>query len=146
VGLATATIPSPIGDVGPGRVAAQRFRWDAVVGSPPDEAVVVRVCVTWLMGEENLAAGWTLGPAGERFEVEVKGEPDAVVTIRGWQAESVAAGLVRNPGILATAAHCVNSVPYVCAAPPGVRTALDLPVVTGRAHPRLLRAAEGTAR
>ena len=146
VGLATATIASPIGDIGPGRVAAQRFRWEAVAGAPPDEEVVVRVGVTWLMGEEAQADGWTLGPEGERFELEVKGEPDAVVTIRGWQAESVATGLLRNPGILATAAHCVNSVPYVCAAAPGVRSALDLPVVTGRAHPRLLRAAQGTVR
>jgi 2,4-diaminopentanoate dehydrogenase len=140
VGLATAAIPSPIGDIAPGRVAAQRFRWDAVAGSHQDQEVVVRVGVTWLMGEENLEDGWTLGPDGERFELEVKGEPDAVVTIRGWQPESVSAGLLRNPGILATAAHCVNSIPYVCAAPPGVRTALDLPVVTGRAHPRLLGA------
>jgi len=144
VGLATATVPSPIGDIGPGCVAAQRFRWDAVAGAPGDQEVVVRVGVTWLMGEQDLEDGWTLGPGGERFEVEVKGEPDAVVTIRGWQAESVSAGLVRNPGILATAAHCVNSIPYVCAAAPGVRTALDLPVVTGRAHPRLLGAGHAT--
>jgi 2,4-diaminopentanoate dehydrogenase len=143
VGLATAAIALPIGDIAPGRVAAQRFRWEAVAG----DEVVVRVGVTWLMGEENLEDGWTLGPDGERFEIEVRGEPDAVVTIRGWQARSVSAGLLRNPGILATAAHCVNSIPYVCAAAPGVRTSLDLPIVTGRAHPRLLgagRQAPGT--
>jgi hypothetical protein len=136
-GLATGTVPSPIGDVQPGQVAAQRFHWEAVAA----DEVVVRIGVTWLLGEADLEPGWTLGPEGERFEMEVRGEPDALVTIRGWQAESVSAGLLRNPGILATAAHCVNAIPYVCAAAPGVRTSLDLPVVAGRAHPRLLGAA-----
>jgi hypothetical protein len=146
VGLATATIPSPIGDIGPGRVAAQRFRWEAVAaGHRGEDEVVARIGVTWLMGEENLEDGSTLGPGGERLEMEFKGEPDADVTIRGWLTQSVSAGLLSNPGILATAAHWVNSMPYVCAAAPGVRTSLDLPVVTGRAHTRLLGAGRDTS-
>jgi hypothetical protein len=135
VAVATATIDSPIGPIEPGRVAAQRFQWDAVIG----ERVVVRVAVNWLMGEENLDPPWTFGPEGERFEIEVKGDPDCFVTIKGWQPQSVEAGLARNPGIVATAMHCVNSVPYVCAADPGIRTYLDLPLVAGRAHPDLAR-------
>jgi hypothetical protein len=133
VAVATAPIESPIGVIEPGLVAAQRFQWDAVI----DEQVVVRVAVNWLMGEEHLDPPWTFGSAGERFEVEVKGDPDCFVTIKGWQPETVAAGLVRNPGVVATAVHCVNSIPYVCAAPPGIRTYLDLPLVAGRAHPDL---------
>jgi hypothetical protein len=46
---------------------------------------------------------------------------------------------VRNPGIVATAMHCVNSIPYVVAAPPGIRTYVDLPLIAGRAHPDLAR-------
>jgi 2,4-diaminopentanoate dehydrogenase len=134
VALATAQIESPIGPIEPGRVAGQRFHWEAVV----DGEVVVRVGVNWLMGQENLDPPWTLG--GERYEIEVKGNPDAFVTITGWQPETVEAGLVSNPGIVATAAHCVNAVPYVCAAPTGIVTSLELPVVAGRAHPRLLGA------
>lgn len=133
VAVASAPIESPIGVIEPGLVAAQRFRWDAVVG----EQVVVRVAVNWLMGEEHLDPAWTFGPQGERFEVEVRGDPDCFVTIKGWQPASVEAGLVRNPGIVATAMHCVNSVPYVCAAPAGIRTYVDLPLVAGRAHPDL---------
>ena len=49
---------------------------------------------------------------------------------------TVEAGLARNPGVVATAMHCVNAVPYVCAAAPGVATYLDLPLVAGRAAPR----------
>jgi hypothetical protein len=133
IAVATAPIESPIGPIEPGRVAGQRFHWEAVV----DGDVVVRIGVHWLMGEENLNPPWTFGSQGERFEVEVKGNPDTFVTIKGWQPETVEAGLVSNPGIVATAAHCVNSVPYVCAARPGIVTSLDLPLIAGRAHPRL---------
>ncbi len=133
VAVATAPIDSPIGTIGPGLVAAQRFQWDAVVG----DRVVVRIAVNWLMGEEHLDPAWTFGAPGERFEVEVKGDPDCFVTIKGWQPASVEAGLVRNPGIVATAMHCVNSIPYVCAAPPGIKTYLELPLIAGRAHPDL---------
>jgi hypothetical protein len=135
VAVATAPIESPIGRIEPGLVAAQRFQWDAVVG----EQAVVRIAVNWLMGEEHLDPAWTFSPQGERFEVEVKGDPDCFVTIKGWQPASVEAGLARNPGVVATAMHCVNSIPYVCAAPPGIRTYLDLPLIAGRAHPDLAR-------
>jgi hypothetical protein len=135
VAVATAPIDSPIGVIEPGRVAAQRFQWEALVG----DRVVVRIAVNWLMGEEHLEPAWTFGPEGERFEVEVRGDPDCFVTIKGWQPASVEAGLVRNPGIVATAMHCVNSIPYVVAAPPGIRTYVDLPLIAGRAHPDLAR-------
>ncbi|MGE5695137.1 MAG: dihydrodipicolinate reductase [Candidatus Sericytochromatia bacterium] len=134
VAVATAPIDSPIGPIEPGKVAAQRFQWEAVI----DGDVVVRAAVNWLMGEENLDPQWTFGADGERFEVEVKGNPDTFVTIKGWQPETIEAGLVSNPGIVATAAHCVNAVPYVCAAPPGIVTPLDLPLLAGRAHPKFL--------
>jgi hypothetical protein len=134
IAVATATIDSPIGPIEPGKVAGQRFHWEAVV----DDEVVVRIGVHWLMGQENLDPPWTFGRQGERFDIEIKGDPDTSATIKGWQPESVEAGLVKNPGVVATAAHCVNSVPYVCAAPPGIVTSLELPLVAGRAHPKLL--------
>ena len=52
---------------------------------------------------------------------------------------TVPAGLERNPGIVATATHCVSAVPYACRAEPGIRTYLDLPLVSGRAAPELAR-------
>ena len=121
VAVATAPIDSPIGAIQPGLVAAQRFQWDAVLG----DRVIARVAVNWLMGEENLDPAWSLGEAGERFEVEVAGDPNAFVTIKGWQPETIAEGLIRNPGVVATAMHCVNAIPYVCRADPGIKTYLD---------------------
>ncbi|QWF24487.1 hypothetical protein KM427_12775 [Nocardioides sp. LMS-CY] len=133
VAVATAPIDTPIGVIEPGLVAAQRFVWEAYVG----DACVIRVAVNWLMGEAHLSPAWSFGPEGERFEVEVLGDPDTFVTIKGWQPTTVAEGLVRNPGVVATAMHCVNSIPYVVAAEPGIRTYLDLPLIAGRAHPNL---------
>ena len=129
VAVATAPIDSPIGPIRPGRIAAQKFRWVATVRGEP----VVTVATNWFMGQEDLHPAWSFGPEGERFEVEVTGDPSARVAFRGWHPESIAAGLARNPGVVATATHCVSAVPAVVAAPPGIRTYLDLPAYTGRA-------------
>ncbi len=67
----------------------------------------------------------------------MQGDPTTFVTIKGWQPDTVAEGLVRNPGIVVTAMHCVNSIPAVVAAAPGVRTYVDLPLIAGRAYPDL---------
>jgi 2,4-diaminopentanoate dehydrogenase len=137
--VATAPIDSPIGPIQPGTVAAQRFQWQAVVHGEP----VVTAAVNWLMGEEHLDPAWEFGPGGERFEVEVTGDPDCLITFKKLHPEAVEAGLVRNPGIVATAMHCVNAIPYVCRAEPGLLTYLDLPLVAGRAAPGLHRSGRG---
>jgi len=129
IAVAAAPIDSPIGIIEPGQVAGRRFRWDAVIGDRP----VVTAAVNWLMGEDHLDPPWSFGPAGHRFEIEVTGDPSMLVTFTGLQPGSVADGLLRNPGVVATANHCVNAVPYVCRAAPGIRTHLDLPLITGRA-------------
>ena len=129
VAVATAPIDSPIGPIEPGRVAAQKFRWQATVRGEP----VVTVATNWFMGEQHLEPAWSFGPEGERFEIEITGDPSSHVVIHGWHPESIAAGLERNPGIVATATHCVSAVPSVVAAGPGIRTYLDLPPYAGRA-------------
>ncbi len=133
--VATKPIDSPIGVIEPGLVAAQRFTWEYTVDGVP----VITVRVNWFMGEEHLDPPWNFGPEGERFEVEVAGDPPSHVTFHGWHPESIAAGLVRNPGIVATANHCVSAIPYACRAEPGIKTYLDLPLVAGRAAPGLHR-------
>jgi 2,4-diaminopentanoate dehydrogenase len=129
VAVATQPIECPIGTIAPGLVAAQRFRWEATVNGEP----VVIAAVNWLMGEENLDPPWTFGPERERFEVEVSGDPPVRVTFHGLHPSSLEEGLARNRGITATANHCVSAVPYVCAAEPGIKTYLDLPLIAGRA-------------
>ena len=67
------------------------------------------------------------------------GDPPALVTFQGYQPVTVEAGLVRNPGIVATANHCVNAIPYVVRCRAGHQTYLDLPLIAGRAAPHLQR-------
>jgi hypothetical protein len=133
VAVATRPIESPIGDIEPDRVAAQRFTWEGLVRGKP----VVTARTNWFMGQENLDPPWSFGPEGERFEVEVTGDPTIKTTFHGLHPESIEAGLERNPGIVATAIHCVSAIPYVCRSEPGIKTYLDLPLVTGRAAPML---------
>jgi len=135
IAVATEPIDSPIGAILPGRVAAQRFTWQGFVRGEP----VATVRTNWFMGEQHLDPAWSFGPEGERFEIEITGDPPVRVTLHGWHPPSVEAGLARNPGIVATAIHAVSAIPYVCRAEPGIRSYLDLPLVTGRAAPRLSR-------
>ncbi len=127
--VATAPIDSPIGSIQPGLVAAQRFRWEATIDGVP----VITAAVNWLMGQEHLDPEWRFGPEGERFEVEITGDPSCLTTFKKLHPETVEAGLARNPGVVATAMHCVNAIPYVCRSRPGLLTYLDLPLVAGRA-------------
>lgn len=126
--VATAPIDSPIGAIQPGLVAAQRFVWQGTVNGEP----VITAAVNWLMGEENLDPPWEFGPERERFEVEVKGDPDVSMVFHGLHPDSIAEGLERNNGLVSTAMHCVNAIPAVCDAAPGLATYLDLPMFSGK--------------
>jgi hypothetical protein len=133
--VATAPIDSPAGTLAPGTVAAQRFSWQGTVRGEP----VVTAAVNWLIGEEHLDPPWNFGPERERFEIEIDGDPPAKVTFHGLHPTDLRAAQQRNPGIVATAVHCVSAIPFVCRAEPGILSYLDLPLVHGRADASLAR-------
>ncbi len=133
IAVATSDIDYDPFPITAGSVAARRFRWQALAEGEP----VITAAVNWLMGEANLDPGWSFGERGERFEVEITGDPTVSLTFKGLQPESIAEGLERNPGVVATANHCVNAIPVVCAAEPGIKTYLDLPLFAGRPAPGL---------
>jgi 2,4-diaminopentanoate dehydrogenase len=126
--VATAPIDTPVGVLEVGTVAAQRFSWTGTVDGVPR----VTARVNWFMGQAHLDPPWTFGPEGERFEVGLDATPPLEVTFHGFHPPSIDTDLSRNEGIVATAMHCVNSVPYVVAAAPGILTYLDLPLMPGR--------------
>jgi hypothetical protein len=130
-------VESPVGVIEPGRVTAQRFTWEGTVRG----RTVIEVRTNWFMGPEGFESGWSFGSEGERFEVEVRGDPSSHVTFHGWHPETIEQGLERNPGIVATAIHCVSAVPATCEAEAGIKSYLDLPLVAGRAAPELARSA-----
>ncbi len=133
IAVATADIDYDPFPITAGAVAARRFRWQALVDGEP----VITAAVNWLMGEENLEPDWNFGGLGERFEVEITGDPTVSLTFKGLQPPTIAEGLQRNPGVVATANHCINAIPDVCGAEPGIKTYLDLPLFAGRPAPGL---------
>lgn len=134
VAVATAPIDSPIGVIEPGQVAGRRFHWEALV----EDTVVVQIAVNWLMGSENLDPPWSFGPAGERYEIEVRGSPDTCVTIKGWQPQTVAAG-EEQPRDRGNRGALRQRDPGNLRAPAGIQSFFDLPLITGRAAPGLAR-------
>ncbi|MGZ4754357.1 MAG: NAD(P)H-dependent amine dehydrogenase family protein [Acidimicrobiia bacterium] len=126
--VATQPLDTPVGVLDEGTVAAQRFTWEGLVDGEP----VITVRVNWLMGEEHLDPPWRLD--GQRFEIEFDAEPPLEVTFHGLHPPVV--GEHPEIGLIAPAMHCVNAIPYVCDAPPGIKTYLDLPLLAGRAAPR----------
>jgi hypothetical protein len=138
VSISSKPVDSPIGVIEPGRVTAQRFTWQGTVRGE----VVIHVRTKWFMGTEAFEKDWSFGPKGERFEVEVTGDPSSLVTFNGWHPKTIEQGLERNPGIVATAIHCVSAIPAACEADPGIKSYLDLPLVAGRAAPELARSTQ----
>lgn len=130
---ATGPIDSPIGTIEKGQLAAQRFAWHGLV----DGEVVVSAAVNWYMGHANIDPAWSIGEGGERYELEIVGDPPITVELHGIHptAETAIEEVQRrNPGMVATANHCVSAIPYVCAAASGIKSYLDLPLMAGRAR------------
>jgi hypothetical protein len=112
------------GRIAKGTVAALRFQIEGMVKGKP---VIVVEHVTRLRAD--LRPDWAQ-PAhpGGSYRVEITGEPSYVVDIIPTSRN----GGAPYAAILAAAARIVNSIPDVVAAAPGIRTTLDLPLVTGK--------------
>jgi len=113
-------------DAGPvpaGTVAGLHFEVRGVRRGRP---VVVLEHVTRL--RDDLGPEWPQ-PAGQGcYRVVVRGEPNYTLDLQLLGTD----GDHNTAGLKATAMRLVNAVPAVVAAPPGLLTALDLPLVTGR--------------
>ena len=110
------------GHIPEGGVAAVRFEIKGMVGDYP---VIVVEHVTRVRGD--LRPDWAQ-PAqeGGSYRVEITGEPSYVVDICPTSTK----GDHNHAAIAAGAARVVNAIPAVLAAPPGIRTTLDLPLVS----------------
>ncbi|MBV8862373.1 MAG: diacylglycerol kinase [Mycobacterium sp.] len=112
------------GHIPKGSAAALRFEVLGVVNGQPAFALehVTRL-------REDLCPDWPQ-PAqhGGSYRIEITGEPSYAVDV----CLSSRKGDHNHAGLVATAMRLVNAIPAVVAAPPGIRTTLDLPLVTGR--------------
>jgi 4-hydroxy-tetrahydrodipicolinate reductase len=112
------------GHIAAGTAAALRFE---VLGKRGGRPVVVLEHVTRL--REDLCPEWPQ-PAqhGGSYRIEITGEPSYAMDI----CLSSRKGDHNHAGLVATAMRVVNAIPAVVAAPPGIVTTLDLPLVTGK--------------
>jgi 2,4-diaminopentanoate dehydrogenase len=113
-----------VGRIAKGTVAALRFQIEGIVNGKP--AIVVEH-ITRLRGD--LRPDWAQPAApGGSYRVEIIGEPSYTMDI----CPSSRNGDHNYAAILAAAGRIVNAIPDVIAAAPGIRTTLDLPLVTGK--------------
>jgi 4-hydroxy-tetrahydrodipicolinate reductase len=111
------------GTIEQGTMAALRFE---VQGWYRGRPTVVLEHVTRL--RPDLGPDWPQ-PAGQGcYRVQISGEPNYTVDMQLLGTD----GDHNTAGLKATAMRLVNAVEAVVAAPPGLLTALDLPLITGR--------------
>jgi 2,4-diaminopentanoate dehydrogenase len=112
------------GHIEKGTAAALRFE---VQGRKDGKVAVVLEHVTRL--RDDLCPSWPQ-PAqeGGSYRIEITGEPSYTVNL----CLSSPNGDHNHAGLVATAARVVNAIPAVVAAAPGIRTTLDLPLITGK--------------
>lgn len=113
-----------VGHVAKGTLAALQFEITGMVNGRP--AIVIEH-VTRL--RPDLQPDWPQ-PAfgGGSYRIEITGEPSYAVDI----VPSSRKGDHNHAAIAGAAGRIVNAIPAVIAAPPGIRTTLDLPLVTGK--------------
>ncbi|MFM8599040.1 MAG: diacylglycerol kinase [Mycobacterium sp.] len=112
------------GHIPKGSAAALRFE---VIGLVDGAPAVVLEHVTRL--REDLCPNWPQPvQSGGNYRIEVTGEPSYAMDL----CLSSPHGDHNHAGVLATAMRIVNAIPAVVAAPAGIRTTLDLPLVSGK--------------
>ncbi len=104
-------------------MAALRFEVQAIVGGRP---AIVLEHVTRL--RDDLAPDWPQPTGSGCYRVRIEGSPSITceLTLAGDDGDHNTGALV------ATALRILNAIPAVCAAEPGLLSALDLPLVTAR--------------
>jgi 2,4-diaminopentanoate dehydrogenase len=117
-------IETACGVIAAGTVAAMRFE---ISGMVDGRAAVVVEHITRV--REDLRPDWAQ-PAqpGGSYRVEITGEPSYAVDI----CPTSSRGDHNYAAILVAAGRIVNAIPDVVAAAPGIRTTLDMPLVTGK--------------
>jgi 4-hydroxy-tetrahydrodipicolinate reductase len=127
---APSTFDITCGTIPEGTAAALRFEVRGMIGDRP---VCVLEHVTRL--HPDLAPDWP-HPAGQGcYRVQVTGEPTYTLDLQLLGSD----GDHNTAGLKATAMRLVNAIPAVIQAKPGLLTALDLPLITGRGLVRVPR-------
>ncbi|TDD89307.1 dihydrodipicolinate reductase [Actinomadura darangshiensis] len=113
--LAGADLATAAGPIPRGTVAAARWTFSGIAAGRP----VITLEIVHKANAARMPDEW--GRPG--YSLRVDGRPSLTLTAdEEWVSDEISAA----------SAHALNSVPVVCAAEPGIRTYLDLPMVSGR--------------
>lgn len=124
-----------VGHVAKGTLAALQFEICGMVGGHPAIAIehITRL-------RPDLRPDWQQPAAGGgSYRIEITGEPSYAVDI----VPSSRYGDHNQAAIAGAAGRIVNAIPAVIAAPPGISTTLDLPLVTGNGRYAFMGVAAG---
>ncbi|MFB4311642.1 dihydrodipicolinate reductase [Actinomadura sp. GTD37] len=115
--LAGTDLVTAAGPIPRGTVAAARWTFSGLAGGRP----VITVEVVHKADAARMPDEW--GSPG--YSLRVNGRPSLMLSVdEDWLTDVISAA----------SGHALNSVPAVCAAEPGIRTYLDLPMISGRMH------------
>jgi hypothetical protein len=120
--VTSRTLAVAAGTIEAGTVGAVRFETIGVVDGR--DAIVIEHVNRM---SPDLAPDWPMGERDGTYRVIIEGEPDLTCTFTVGTAETASAD-----GMLATTMRIVNAIPYVCEAPPGLVSSLDLPLTLPR--------------
>ncbi|CUU59937.1 hypothetical protein Ga0074812_13361 [Parafrankia irregularis] len=120
VAVAKTDLTVRSGEIPAGTVGGMRHEWIALAGGRP--VIVFRSF--WKMSDD-LEPNWGYGTV--KYSVSIEGEPSTTLTLEPSRRHPT--GDEGYWGRVWTAMNAVNAIPAVCAAPPGIHTHLDLPLV-----------------
>ncbi len=126
--LAEETIDCPMGLIRPGTVDGVYFQVQGIVKG---KAMIVAEHVNRLRPTTDTDDWPTMADGSDTgYRLEISGEPSFVMEVH-MQAED---GNHTTAGTKATAMRVVNAIPAVCRAQPGVKSVLDLPIITAHGY------------
>ncbi len=118
------------GTVEAGTVSGQHFRWAGVAA----DRDLLSIDAWWWVGGERPEGYPSRRPDG--WSIDIEGSPSIRLSMLALGSLDRSSPLPIKAHVdaasAATAMHAVNAIPVVCAAEPGIRTFLDLPLITGR--------------
>jgi len=126
--LATRDLPVHYGTIDKDHVAGQHFEYSGLVNGRE----VIQFKTFWKMTNDPdaLDPNWPHDALLE-YVVEVEGDPSVRCTLSPLEADT------NEPGLIWTAMNCVNAIAPVCAAEPGLRSTLDLPILRAEGRFRI---------
>jgi 2,4-diaminopentanoate dehydrogenase len=125
-----------------GTIAGQKARWEYKSG----DDTVMAMNITWWASPDlqpNFAAEHA--EANGVHRVEITGEPSLELEMRLSAPTDGDPTAHMKDGIIGTAMNAVNAIPALCAAAPGLRSYLDMPLYTGMWGKKLQRAVSAAA-